>query len=864
MNQNFDHGSLTERLYKYLAERNCPVSIGEICGEETFSSFTRREVARALQGLAAADDLFRSMKDGRAYYSVNSNEGGKNAVQKNIDDLQKVLNGQGRVNSKIQENDPLKSENNQNKAVTEILISYMDRIIGISDSYTMQIPDGFKTLEGEDRDFAYYLPNNDIGDSDFAFIRILPVNGDMEMNESIKYRLQKSYAVYYSGVGFWGGQVKSFSLLFNDVRFMATEYGACTITVMGDTRHYYFYIYCGEKYKQIHLQFDCLSGTNEEFDQKALEIIKGVAAKEPLKELERLNDEVFLPDNITDSVVDKWYKTLEENMHEYNLLYNTEIAVEKMRMEYEREEGLLSVIKTKIRFRSYIQEFCHNLDSMCPEIIDYWEKLKKRTDDEAILLKAYHYIKEFVDENSAYTITFDDEELTESPKCLKDLERNILQKDKGLIERQIAREQEEKRKKQEEERIKRDAVEKQKRELQKKKQERKKVILKESKVISEFKNIICARDNVIAAVAKDGTIVSVGLPEDLKREVDKWTGMKGICVHIDKFGARFVIGLKENGTVVSAGDQGKGWTNVSSWRDIKQIAVGHLHTVGLKNDGTVVVAIEGEKPHHYITGYEGSVKDWEKITAIAADTRITIGLCEDGNIKCATSYDHYRSLNRLLRHDPFLYITMNDGYFYAVKSDGSIYDYSFFGKELAQPIYWSDIVMLGDLSKQEGDNLAAVGVTVDGKVRIQGWFGTTDDFDPVNSWENIIWAGYSGKQVVGLTKDGYIKVYPDTNETEELKSIRLFDNYLTIEEDRTLYKIQGKINKLQKKNEEIFHKISVLEQRMHNVKGLFKESKKNKIKNEIDGLKKAIEKNKSDIQDLCKTKEQVGMRDKMN
>src|SRR6266540_1381195 len=53
-------------------------------------------------------------------------------------------------------------------------------------------------------------------------------------------------------------------------------------------------------------------------------------------------------------------------------------------------------------------------------------------------------------------------------------------------------------------------------------------------------------------------------------------------------GAYHTVGLKEDGTVVAVGHNGYGQTNVSPWTNIKAIAAGTYHTVGLKEDGTVV------------------------------------------------------------------------------------------------------------------------------------------------------------------------------------------------------------------------------------------------------------------------------------
>jgi alpha-tubulin suppressor-like RCC1 family protein len=55
-------------------------------------------------------------------------------------------------------------------------------------------------------------------------------------------------------------------------------------------------------------------------------------------------------------------------------------------------------------------------------------------------------------------------------------------------------------------------------------------------------------------------------------------------------GMRHTVALKSNGMVVATGLNQHGQCNVSSWRDIVQIAAGGYFTVGLKSDGTVLAA----------------------------------------------------------------------------------------------------------------------------------------------------------------------------------------------------------------------------------------------------------------------------------
>ncbi len=80
-----------------------------------------------------------------------------------------------------------------------------------------------------------------------------------------------------------------------------------------------------------------------------------------------------------------------------------------------------------------------------------------------------------------------------------------------------------------------------------------------------------------------------------------------------------------------------GQSNVSGWTNIKAIAAGSYHTLGIKEDGTVVAA--GGNWYGQI-----NVSDWTNIKAIAAGMVTTIGLKEDGTV-VAVGWNYYGQLN---------------------------------------------------------------------------------------------------------------------------------------------------------------------------------------------------------------------------
>ena len=70
---------LNEKIYGYLKEQDKAMSIGEINSSKEFADVSRRTLAQELQQMERQNDLYRSLRNGKAYYSIS----GENAVQQN-------------------------------------------------------------------------------------------------------------------------------------------------------------------------------------------------------------------------------------------------------------------------------------------------------------------------------------------------------------------------------------------------------------------------------------------------------------------------------------------------------------------------------------------------------------------------------------------------------------------------------------------------------------------------------------------------------------------------------------------------------------------------------------------------------------
>lgn len=96
-----------------------------------------------------------------------------------------------------------------------------------------------------------------------------------------------------------------------------------------------------------------------------------------------------------------------------------------------------------------------------------------------------------------------------------------------------------------------------------------------------------------------------------------------------------IVGLKNDGTVVAAGNNEYGQCNVSDWENIIAIDVGRDFTVGLRDDGTVAIAGKltalGLEDRHSIKTVDAASLGWRDIVAICAGSSDNlIGLKSDG------------------------------------------------------------------------------------------------------------------------------------------------------------------------------------------------------------------------------------------
>ena len=213
-------------------------------------------------------------------------------------------------------------------------------------------------------------------------------------------------------------------------------------------------------------------------------------------------------------------------------------------------------------------------------------------------------------------------------------------------------------------------------------------------------------------------------------DVSSWTNIKAVAA-----GRYHTVGLQEDGTVVAVGNNDNFQLNVNdaSWTSIhiKAVAAGVYHTVGLKEDGTLVAV-----------GYDGdgqtNVYTWKNIKAVAAGGYHMVGLQEDGTV-VAAGQNSFGQLNvsswtNIKAVAAGVYQTVGlkeDGTVVAVGNNGDVSS-------------WKNIKAVA-----AGLN-HTVGLKEDGTVMVVGNGGD------VSSWTNIKAVAAGWYHTVGLKGDGTV------------------------------------------------------------------------------------------------------------
>lgn len=816
---------LVEKIYEYLKEQDKAMSIGEINSSKGFTDISRRALAQELQQMERQNDLFRTLKEGKAYYSVtNESAVQQNRVRDGIKNLQVQLNKEANGMSE----NVIFEESSDDKTLkpANISITYLENKEVSCEKYTMKIPDGFEIIEESGRDFVAYLPNPNMEGYDYnmggAYIQILP-SYETPLKLEREFCLPECYSAVYESV-YWSGIRSSMEAIFGEIEYFPivvdTTSGGVMHTQMGESHHYYVMFHMRDGYKQIHFQIDNLFETEEKTREFVVQMANKFTLKNPIERFKKLNSEYFVNKPLTDKLAKEWVDLLNQIYEEQNMWLNLYVnAVEQSRISVEQSEGTYSELKLKQRIRLYVKSRAEMMNRTLETVVDYISKVKTDNLDNPALFTIIDSVKERLDENKVISVEIaENEKIDEVAAMVANVKEYLCSEDiKQVVAAREKKIEEEKQKKLQE-------------------------FTRKIQRAKNVKNMVYAANGSYFIITPDGDVISGGSNTNLACLTSLWKNIVQIAG-----GDKHIVGLKEDGTVVAVGDNYFGQCNVGSWTNIVSIAAGYNHTVGLRKDGTVVAVGNKDTSYNYRAQSSKScceVENWKDIIAITAGSNSTVGLKKDGKVIvvgdcCKPSVDYssneYRAKN-IENWPPVVEIAAHDAAVYGITEKGDLVTTAIHirGEK------WKNIV---SIFAPFNGNTELVAVRKDGSV--VGYWGRRKDWEiEFKQYGNVIYAvgetAYNDNaNVLCLRMDGTFAGNPSGGFMNSLKGVKLFNNPDTIH--------QEKVEKIKKEIESTQKMIAQKKDELANTKGLFSGGKKKALQAEINQLENKLAKLKAKV-----------------
>ena len=222
----------------------------------------------------------------------------------------------------------------------------------------------------------------------------------------------------------------------------------------------------------------------------------------------------------------------------------------------------------------------------------------------------------------------------------------------------------------------------------------------------------------------------------------KWQGITKAVA-----GDQHVLGLKEDGTVLAAGDNTDGQCEVSDWADVADIAAGYSHSVGVTDAGNVLATGSLKAP----------LSAWKDAATVAVGKEHAVGLKKDGSVVAAGDNSYGQCDMDALMEKARAAVAEEANSIVSIKA-GANHTVALYADGTAAAIGSN---YYGQCDVAEWSELAAVsasghtvGLRKDGTVLATGL--NEDGQCNVSKWQNIKAVAAGGTHTLGLKQDGTV------------------------------------------------------------------------------------------------------------
>lgn len=247
---------------------------------------------------------------------------------------------------------------------------------------------------------------------------------------------------------------------------------------------------------------------------------------------------------------------------------------------------------------------------------------------------------------------------------------------------------------------------------------------------------ISVKGNFVLGLKEDGTVVMAGKVPEYYVGTKTWTDVIAISA-----GQQYIVGLRSDGTIVAQGHNGDHQVDIDDWNDIVTIATGWRHTVGLDSNGEIhITGLGSNRQLEYIENHKN---DWKNIVDIDAGggasgnigtTAYTVALKQDGTVVTTLTGE---AAEEVEKWEDIIAISAGDSYIVGLKSDNTIVTTQT-EQSLDEINKDADIVAISagygfTLVLKSGGSVAAIGYNYNGQINVDTWEGITKYEDEWNS-----------------------------------------------------------------------------------------------------------------------------------
>lgn len=248
---------------------------------------------------------------------------------------------------------------------------------------------------------------------------------------------------------------------------------------------------------------------------------------------------------------------------------------------------------------------------------------------------------------------------------------------------------------------------------------------------------ISVKGNFVVGLKEDGTVVMAGKVPDYYVGTKTWTDVIAIST-----GQQYIVGLRSDGTLVAQGHNGDHQVDIDDWTNIVAIATGWRHTVGLDSDGEIhITGLGSDRQLNYIEVHKD---EWKNIVDIDAGggasgnigtTPYTVALKQDKTVVTTLTGN---AAEEVKKWNDIIAISAGDSYIVGLKSDNTIVTTQV-DQSLDEINKDSDIVAISagygfTLGLKSDGSVVAIGYNRDGQTNVDSWEGITNYKE---EWESI-------------------------------------------------------------------------------------------------------------------------------